>query len=78
LGARAHLRGMTIDTRIALSEADDHGPCPVTLETSLGGRLAAASRAAQGRPATVDDAAVLARLGDLCAAPRPPQTGRCV
>jgi hypothetical protein len=81
LGARAHLCGMTVDTSTALpaasSGSDDGGPCPAGRAATAGGRLAAASRAAQGLPVTVDDAAVLARLRDLCSAPRAPQPGRC-
>lgn len=38
---------------------------------SLGARLAAVSRQAQGLTATVDDPAVLAALRDLCGVPRP-------
>ncbi|MDR1117834.1 MAG: hypothetical protein LBL01_00860 [Bifidobacteriaceae bacterium] len=37
---------------------------------TAGAALAAASRAAQGLPAAVSDPGVLARLRDLCAAPR--------
>ncbi|WHS28102.1 hypothetical protein [Auritidibacter ignavus] len=39
--------------------------------STLGARLAAASRQAQGLPATVDDPAVLDELRGLCTAPRP-------
>ncbi|WP_193095621.1 hypothetical protein [Brevibacterium sp. FME17] len=38
--------------------------------STLGARLAAASRQAQGLPTTVDDPAVLAELRGLCTAPR--------
>jgi len=62
----AHLTGMTI-TAPAIPEADLHEPRTAT----PGARLALASRAAQGFPATVDDPVVLARLQNLCAAPRP-------
>lgn len=40
-------------------------------DSTLGARLAAASRQAQGLPATVDDPAVLDELRGLCTAPRP-------
>lgn len=39
--------------------------------STLGARLAAASRQAQGLPSTVDDPAVLNELRGLCTAPRP-------
>ncbi|MGC0363734.1 hypothetical protein ABH922_001718 [Rhodococcus sp. 27YEA15] len=39
--------------------------------STLGARLAAASRQAQGLPSTVDDPAVLDELRGLCTAPRP-------
>lgn len=39
--------------------------------STLGARLAAASRQAQGLRATVDDPAVLDELRGLCTAPRP-------
>ena len=46
-------------------------PPPQPADSTLGARLAATSRQAQGFPATVSDPAVLAELRGLCAAPRP-------
>ena len=40
-------------------------------DATLGARLAAASRCAQGFPSAVNDLAVLAELRELCIAPRP-------
>ena len=40
-------------------------------DATLGARLAAASRSAQGFTTAVDDPAVLAELRGLCTAPRP-------
>jgi len=66
----AYLIGMTTTTP-AMPETDLHEPPPITPEA----RLALLSRAAQGFPETVDDPVVLARLRDLCAAPRPVMAG---
>lgn len=46
---------------------------PLPKDSTLGARMAAASRQAQGFPSTVSDPAVLAELRGLCAAPRPTQ-----
>lgn len=50
---------------------DRSEPSSKPADSTLGARLAAASRQAQGLPATVDDPAVLAELRGLCTAPRP-------
>lgn len=50
---------------------DRSEPLSEPADSTLGARLAAASRHAQGLPATVDDPAVLAELRGLCTAPRP-------
>ncbi|MDK9347599.1 hypothetical protein [Propionibacterium freudenreichii] len=46
-------------------------PPPRPADSTLGARLAAASRKAQGLPSTVSDPVVLAELRGLCTAPRP-------
>ena len=46
-------------------------PTPPAGSTTLGARLAAASRQTQGLASTVDDPTVLTELRRLCAAPRP-------
>ncbi|WP_265415365.1 hypothetical protein [Gulosibacter molinativorax] len=48
-------------------------PAPASAST-LGARLAAASRRAQGFTTVVDDPAVLAGLRGLCTAPHPMRT----
>ncbi|MDR1187830.1 MAG: hypothetical protein LBK95_10315 [Bifidobacteriaceae bacterium] len=72
---------MTIDTcadpTAASPSHDGRGALPVWPAATTPGRLAAMSRTAQGFDPTVTDPAALARLRDLCAAPRPPQTSRC-
>ncbi|KAB1658134.1 hypothetical protein [Pseudoclavibacter sp. CFCC 11306] len=51
--------------------ADRSAPPSQPADSTLGARLAAASRQTQGLPSTVDDPAVLAELRGLCTAPRP-------
>ncbi|MBD2765058.1 hypothetical protein IEE91_07645 [Kocuria sp. cx-455] len=62
---------MSIPTAPASVTPDRSAPSSQHAAFTLGARLAAASRQAQGLPATVDDPAVLDELRGLCTAPRP-------
>ncbi|MDR1635584.1 MAG: hypothetical protein LBS27_11860 [Bifidobacteriaceae bacterium] len=67
----AHLCGVPTTT-ITSARVPTVKPCARERPPATpGARLASVSRAAQGFAATVDDPAVIARLRDLCAAPRP-------
>jgi hypothetical protein len=57
-------------THTANPIADSAASVP-SADATLGARLAAASRRAQGLATAVDDPAVLAELRGLCTAPRP-------
>jgi hypothetical protein len=57
--------------RTAAAASGTSAPPTPTADSTLGARLAAASRQAQGLNPTVKDTAVLAALRELCAAPRP-------
>jgi hypothetical protein len=69
----AHLADVTT-VPASLDVVSSSGTAAATMPT-LGARLAASSRAAQGFGPTVTDAGVLERLAELCAlpVPRPPQ-----
>jgi hypothetical protein len=75
----AHLPDMTTTTPLTLPATAGTGavsavPVLSPEPASLGARLAASSRAAQGLGPTVTDPDVLARLQEMCATPRPPIT----
>ncbi|SJN34375.1 hypothetical protein FM104_08415 [Microbacterium esteraromaticum] len=59
-----------MSTRTDIPATASTAPAPSPVAT-LGARLAAASRRAQGFTTVVDDPAVLAELRGLCTAPRP-------
>jgi hypothetical protein len=66
----AHLHGMnTLTAAIATSAIPV--PLPLVAASTLGARLAAESRRAQGFEAGVEDRAAVERLRQLCSAPRP-------
>lgn len=66
---------MSTPTAIPPVTSDLSAP-PRPAYPTLGARLAAASREAQGFPSTVSDPAVLAELRGLCIAPRPTRRTR--
>jgi hypothetical protein len=70
MGGRSHLTGMSTPAAASTVASTITGPLVPASDSTLGARLAAASRRAQGL-ASVSDPDVLAELRELCAAPRP-------